>query len=513
MDGFDPLEATVGAFHDALAAGTTTSASLVAWYLDRIDAYDETLQAILTVNDAARDRARELDEAYAQNGLVGPLHGVPIVVKDNYATGDLPTTAGSTVLRDAHPPRDAPTVAALRDAGAIVLAKTNLQELSFGVDTISSLGGATRNAYDTTRRPSGSSGGTAAALAANLGLVGTGTDTCSSVRSPPAFHALVGVRPTRGLVSRSGIVPLSETQDTAGPITRTVADAARTLDVMAGYDPDDPVTARGVGRTPDGGYLAALADHELDDARIGVARSLFGPRADAASASIEEGTDDDNTGGDRTEAAARVTTVIDDALDTLADRGATLVDPVSVPDVDRLESARVMDCEWARDFAAYCEAWDAPIDSLAEWVAAGELPDSIAERVEAAGVLDVDPDGVASDTGYLRRLRRRDAVRDETLAVMAEHSLDAICYPPSRIPPVELPTHQPFTELNCELAAYTGLPAVTVPAGFTDDGLPVGLEVLGRAFDEARLLGLAESVERVVDARDPPERFGPLCET
>ena len=367
---FDLIDATTADIHAALRAGTLTAAELVDRYRARIAAYDDALNAVLTLNEDALARARELDEQFAADGLVGPLHGVPVLLKDNQDTRGMPTTAGATALADATPGRDAFVVARLREAGAVVLGKTNLQELSFGVDTLSSLGGATRNAYDRDYRPSGSSGGTAAAVAANLAVLGTGSDTCSSVRSPPAFNALVGVRPTRGLVSRTGIVPLCGTQDTAGPIARTVADAARALQVMAGYDPDDPVTARGVGEVPDDGYVAGLDDDGLDGARIGVARQFFGSR----------------TGDD--EAAATVTAVTERALDELAAAGATLVDPVEVVDLDSLESARLLGFEFARDVNRYlAELDDPPHATLADIYETGELAPSIAERFDS---LDAD---------------------------------------------------------------------------------------------------------------------------
>jgi Asp-tRNA(Asn)/Glu-tRNA(Gln) amidotransferase A subunit family amidase len=490
---FDLLETTVADAHEAMADGTLTAAALVDRYRARVAAYDDELNAVLTLNDAAPERARELDAHLAEAGFVGPLHGIPVLLKDNHDTHDMPTTAGAVALAESRPDRDAHVVARLRGAGAVVLGKANLQELSFGVDTISSLGGATRNAYSRDHRPSGSSGGTAAAVAANLALVGTGSDTCSSVRSPPAFNDCVGVRPTRGLVSRTGIVPLCATQDTAGPIARTVGDAARLLAAMAGYDPADPVTARGADAVPAEGYAAHLDPDGLDGARIGVDRQFFGPRTDDADA----------------DAAAAVTAVVDDALAELAAAGATVVDPVEVVDVDHLASARVLAYEFARDLAAYLsELDDPPHDSLASIYDTGTVAPSVAERIEASGVLDVDdPDG---DTGYLRRLRRREELRETVLAAMAEHDLDAVLYPPSRVPPVELPAHQPFEELNCELAAHTGLPAITVPAGFTDEGLPVGVELLGRAFAEPRLFELAAGVEAVTDHRRPPDGFGPL---
>jgi Asp-tRNA(Asn)/Glu-tRNA(Gln) amidotransferase A subunit family amidase len=491
---FDPVEATVSEIHDAYETGETTAEAVADAHLARIDDHDDELNAILAVNRDARDRARELDAAFDRDGFVGPLHGIPVVLKDNQDTRDMPTTAGSTALAESRPTRDAFVVARLRDAGAVVLAKANLQELSFGVDTVSSLGGATRNAYALDRRPSGSSGGTAAAVAASLGVVGTGTDTCSSVRSPPAFNDVVGVRPTMGLVSRTGIVPLSDTQDTAGPIARTVEDAARTLDAMAGYDPADPVTARGDGRIPDEGYAAGLDAAGLAGARIGVAREFFGLRNDESAPE---------------RAADRVTAVVEDAIGELDAAGATIVDPVDVVDHTRLESARVLEYEFARDFDAYlAELGDAaPHDSLADVVATGELHPSVQARFEDAAILDTDVDALDENTGYLRSLRRREAIRDAVLARMAADDLDAILYPPSRVPPVEIPDNQPFEEMNCELAAHTGLPAIVVPAGFTPAGLPVGVELLGRAFDERRLFELAHAFERATDHRRPPDRF------
>jgi len=493
-DDFDPIEATVADVHAAYEAGETTAEAVADAYLSRIEEHDDDLDAILAVNPDARDRARELDAAFDRDGFAGSLHGIPVVLKDNQDTHDMPTTAGSTALAEWRPNRDASVVARLREAGAVVVAKANLQELSFGVDTVSSLGGATRNAYDLDRRPSGSSGGTAAAIAASFAVVGTGSDTCSSVRSPPAFNDVVGVRPTTGLVSRTGIVPLSETQDTAGPIARTVEDAARTLDAMAGYDPADPITARGERRVPDEGYAAHLHEDGLDGARIGVARQFFGLRRDESAPES---------------AAERVTAVVEDAIAEFEAAGATVVDPVDVVDQTRLESARVLEYEFARDFDAYlAETGDAaPVDSLADLVATGELHPAVRARFEGTAILDTDADALDENTGYLRSLRRREAIRDATLARLADDDLDALLYPPSRIPPVEIPDNQPFAEMNCELAAHTGLPAIVVPAGFTPDGLPVGVELLGREFAEERLFELAYAFEQATDHRRPPARF------
>jgi Asp-tRNA(Asn)/Glu-tRNA(Gln) amidotransferase A subunit family amidase len=494
-DSFDVVEATVGDVHAAMEAGTITARGLVDRYRRRIEAYDDDLNAILTVNDGARERAEELDARFADGGFVGPLHGVPIVLKDNQATHDMPTTAGSAALAELIPPEDAFLIEQLRDAGGVILAKANLQELSYGVDTISSLGGETHNAYALDRRPSGSSGGTAVAIAANLGLVGTGSDTCSSVRSPPAFNDLVGIRPTLGLVSRSGVVPLSDTQDTAGPITRTVADAARLLDAMAGYDPADPVTARGVGAVPEEGYVSHLDGAGLDGARIGVVREFFG-LCDEDSAPAP--------------AAEAVTATVDDALAEMAAAGATLVDPVGVADRSLMDSARVIEYEFKREFDRFLAELgeSAPYGSLSELIRSGQVTPVVASRIAGGDVLDIDVDSLGENAAYLRRLDRRRRLRIDTLARMAEHDLDALAYPPSTIPPVEIPANQPFEELHCELAAHTGLPSIVVPAGFTDEGCPVGVELLGREFAEPRLLELAYAYEQATDHRRPPEGFG-----
>lgn len=491
---FDVREATVAEIHDAIAGGDCTAVDLVERYQARIAAYDDELNAVLTLNDDARERAEELDEQFAEEGFSGSLHGVPVLLKDNQDTADMPTTAGSAALADCVPNEDAFVVEQLREAGAIILGKANLQELSFGVDTISSVGGATRNAYDRSRRPSGSSGGTASAIAANFAAVGTGSDTCSSVRSPPAFNDLVGLRPSRGLVSSSGVVPLCATQDTVGPITRTVEDAARMLDVLVGYDPADPVTATGVGKPPAEGYVTHLDRDGLEDARIGVARELFGlsPDSDA---------DPD--------AARAVTEVVDDAIAELEAAGATIVDPVEIIDREFLDSARVLSYEFKRDIDAYlADRPDVPYDTLAELVETDTIAPSIEERIHEGDILETDTERLRENADYLDRLERRREIRVDTEARMVAQDLDALLYPPSTVPPVEIPAHQPFEELRCELAAHTGLPAITVPAGFTDDGLPVGVELLGRKFAEPRLLELAYSFEQATDHRRPPEGFG-----
>ena len=493
---FDPREATVPEIHEAMQDGDCTAVGLVERYLARIEAYDDDLNAVLTLNPDARDRAAALDEAFTSAGPTGPLHGVPTLVKDNHDTANMPTTVGAAALADCTPDSDAFVVEQLREAGAVILGKANLQEFSFGVDTISSLGGATRNAYDTDRRPSGSSGGTAAAVAANLAVLGTGSDTCSSVRSPPAFNDLVGIRPSRGLVSSAGIAPLCATQDTAGPITRTVGDAARMLDVMTGYDPADPVTATGAGQVPDTGYVSHLDPDGLEGARIGIARELFGLSSDS---------DADPEG------AAAVTAVIETAIEEFEAAGATIVDPVEIVDRERLDAARVLGFEFKRDIDAYLAGRpEVPYDSLEALVATDSITPSVEQRIHDADILETDVSGLRENAEYLEKLERRRALRVDTESRMVEAELDALLYPPSTVPPVEIPAHQPFEELRCELAAHTGLPAITLPAGFTDAGLPVGVELLGRKFTEPRLFELASGYEAVSDHRREPGGFGRL---
>ncbi len=491
-DSFDVIDATVREIHAAFEAGELTATALVDRYFERIDAYDDDLNAILTTNPAACDRATELDKTFEADGFVGPLHGIPILLKDNQATHDLPTTAGSVALDGEVPERDAAVVERLREAGGIVLAKANLQEFSFGVDTVSSLGGETWNPYALDRRPSGSSGGTASAIAANLGTIGTGSDTCSSVRSPPAFTSLVGVRPSRGLVSRTGVVPLSATQDTVGPITRTVEDAARMLDVLAGYDPDDPLTATGADAIPADGYVSHLDADGLDGARIGVVRDFFGL--------------DGDHDRDLESAAEAVTSIVDSAIEEMAAAGATIVDPVAVP--DGLNCARLVALEFKRDLDDYLDEWTDTGLTMERIVESEQVHPWIHERMEDSEILGVDSESLDENAEYLGRLSRREELRIDTLARMIDDDLDALVYPPSTVLPVQAPNRQPFDELRCQLAAHTGLPAITLPAGFTEEGLPVGVELLGRKFAEPRLFELAYAYEQASKHRVPPEGFG-----
>src|ERR1700736_4927147 len=309
---FRLMETSIADIHKALLAGTLTCHNLVQQYLDRLQAYDQkgpAVNSMLYVNPASLKLADAFDQDFQRTHKLKPLSCIPIVLKDNFDTADMPTTAGSLMLKGAQPDKDAFAVKKLRDAGALILGKANLQEFASGGISVSSLGGQVKNPYDLTRTPGGSSGGTGAAVAANFAAAGTGSDTGGSIRSPSSATSLVGIRPTRGLISRDGIVPVSFTQDTIGPMTRNVSDTARILDVMAGYDPKDPVTALSVGHIPKS-YTAYLKNG-LKGARLGVFKTLFGNGRD-----YEE-----------------VNKVIAKAIEALKEQGAVVV-PVEDPAID-----------------------------------------------------------------------------------------------------------------------------------------------------------------------------------
>jgi amidase len=378
----------------------------------------------------------------------------------------------------------------LREAGAVILAKANLQEFARGGVSVSSLGGQVRNPYDLTRSAGGSSGGTGAAIAADLGLVGTGSDTGQSIRSPASACCLVGVRPTRGLVSRAGIMPNSLTQDEAGPIARTVRDAAVMLDVMAGYDPRDPVTALAASRRP-ARHADALRPGALRGARIGLLLDFLG----------------------REQRHAEVNDVMEQVVRTLQAQGATVLRlaveglPELAADVstDRWEARTAFE----RYFAQLGPGQ--PVSSFEQLVRLRGAPPAIQQQMEAELAV---ADGL-DDPVYLHRMRNRDRLRILLADQMARHRLDALLYPLQKILPVPLgEPEQP--ERNGMLSHGTGYPAVTFPGGFstpTPDaplGVPVGAELLGPDFSEPRLLALAHAFEQAAQVRRAPHSTPPL---
>jgi Asp-tRNA(Asn)/Glu-tRNA(Gln) amidotransferase A subunit family amidase len=489
-------EITVSAMQQAFRDRTLTCRRVVDGYLRRIEAYDKrgpAFNAIIVVNASAQATADDLDRRFEKSGPVGPLHCVPVIVKDNYETLDMPTTAGSLSLQGMMTGKDAFVVKRLREAGAIILAKSNMHEFAFSqYETVSSiLPGYTRNPYDTKRVTAGSSGGTAAAVAANFGAVGLGTDTGASIRGPASFQALVGLRPTMGLVSRSGVVPVFLDSDVTGPLTRSVADAATVLQVMAGEDVADDATVAGRGRVPSS-YAASLVADGLKGARIGVLHQVYDtPTADA-------------------EVAGEFRT----ALDALRAGGATVVDPVAIAGLDELRGAQrgLAGCNRFKfDLNAYLAGLGdrAPMHSLEDIVKSRRFHPTIQARLETSQAANDVP---GSTPGCLRRAEFRSSLRDAVDRLFADERLDAFVYPTWSNPPRLIgDLNSPHGDNNQLLAPSTGYPAITVPMGYTTgDSLPTGLQFFGRAWSEATLLRLAYAYEQTSRHRRPPHAAPPL---
>ncbi len=527
---FDVMEATIPSVHAALDSKRLTCRQLVQSYLDRIAAYDQTgptLNSIQHVNARALVEADSLDAVQRARGPRGPLHCVPVVLKDQIETIDMPTTYGSAVFKDFIPQRDATAVKRLEAAGAIIIAKTTMGE--FASRYVGSAAGIIRNAYDPRRNPSGSSGGSASAVAANFGLVGIGEDTGGSIRGPAAVSSLVGLRPTLPLVSRFGMLPANPTQDTMGPMTRTVADAARVLDVLAGYDANDPVTAYSVGHIP-ATYTAALKTDALRGARIGVLRTrrdstgsrgsvavANGARTSADSAGVPATATDSAVRRDslaRRDSIVRVTNVeyakvrvmMERALADLRAQGAVIIDSLVVPTVPGRRVGNDFETEEATD-AYFAQHKNAPVKTLKEILLTGPVnPWRARGLIEYVGKR-------TSDADYLLVMQQREAQRVAVLKLMADQRLDAIVYmtydaPPQLIAADVLTNPRPTDGYglgdNRGLSPTLAWPALTVPAGFSSDSLPVGLEFLGRPWSESLLLGYGFAYEQATKHRRPP---------
>jgi amidase len=485
-------EASVRSIHDALEARKVTCVQVVRHYLDRIDAYDDrgpALNAIITVNPRALETAADMDRLDRSARARRPLHCIPVVLKDNFHTADMPTTGGSVAFKAMQTREDGFAVKRLRDAGAIIVAKANLHELARAGTTISSLGGQTRNPYDLTRTPGGSSGGTGAAIAANFGVLGTGSDTGQSIRSPSSANSLVGLRPTRGLVSRAGVMPFSTTQDEMGPITRSVEDAARMLDAIAGYDPADPITAFSAGHTPRS-YTASLDAAGLKGARIGLLTDVIG--TDPIHRDVNE--------------------VVDAAVAKMTAQGATIV-RVSIPSFDELtRGLNLMNLEFRTAFDSYLAGLGtiSPVKNLAELVARGEVHESMRRGLEADLAVSTGP----GSPEYQQMYSRRDALRQAVMSVIAANKLDAILYPHQKR--LVVPIGEDQADRNGVLSNSTGFPALTFQGGFSRPtatapiGVPVGLELLGPEWSEPTLFKLAYAYERAARARKAPPSTPPL---
>lgn len=498
---FNLEEATIADINAAFDANALTSEQLTQLYLNRINAYDKLgpdLNSIITINPNALETAAELDLERKTSGPRSPLHGIPVLLKDNYDTFDLPTTAGSLSLANSIPPDDAFLTKKLRDAGAVILGKTNLHEFALDVTTVSSLGGQTRNPYALDRVPGGSSGGTGAAIAANFATIGTGTDTAMSIRGPASINSLVGIRPTIGLTSRDGIVPLLLTQDVGGPITRTVADAASMLDVLAGYDPADPVTANSIGKIPTS-YTNFLNADGLKGSRIGVIRELV--EADMA----------------QNPADPDVLAIVNTAIEEMKAKGAEVVD-VDIPNLDffvRTNPYADAGYEYRTKFDInnYLASLgaNAPYKSVTEILNSGKILQipSVEGYLSFYDQTTLTPD---QNPNYPLYLQNGEELKATLKSVMEAQKLDAFLYPTMTLKPSVIGEPYPGGYPgNALLSSFTGFPAIVVPAGFTPDGLPVGVELLGDEFSEPTLISLAYSYEQATKHRRPPTTTPPLA--
>jgi amidase len=470
-------EATISELQTALTRRAVTSAQLVDAYLARIAAYDDAgpeLRAMLRLNPRARAEATALDAERRAGAVRGPLHGIPIILKDNFDTKDLPTTAGLLAFATLQPREDAFVVGRLRDAGAIILGKSNMHELAHGITTISSLGGQTRNPYDPRRNPGGSSGGTGVAIAASFAAVGWGSDTCGSIRIPCAFNGLVGLRPTQGLVSRRGIIPLSHTQDIGGPLARTAMDLAIALDATVAIDSLDPAS-RAVSGHPLPRFAQALSPSALRGARIAVLTHY-----------MVGDTDEEIRDSVRAAVAA------------MKAQGADVMD-LRIPGFDSLLAASsVIPFEMKFDIDDYLAARPgAPVSGFSKMLAAGWYHEALEPRYRLRDTMKV-----RDSEPYTQALAKQQLLRERLVALMDSLRLDAIVYPTVRVRPALIGDPQPGS--TCQLAAHSGLPALSMPAGITADGLPIGVELMGRPLSDARLVSLAFSFEQSRPRRRPP---------
>src|SRR4051812_17144262 len=487
-------ETTVAQIQAAFRDGSLTCRSLVERYVARIDAHDKkgaALNAIVMVNPDALKTADDLDRRFRQSGPVGPMHCVPVLVKDNYETIDMPTTAGSLALKGMMTGADAFVVKRLRAAGAVMIAKSNMAEFAFSpVETVNSiLPGYTRNPYDTSRVTAGSSGGSAAGAAANFAAVALASDTGDSIRGPAAHQALVGLRSTMGLVSRSGVVPLNLSADIAGAVTRTVADTAAVLQVIAGPDPDDPVTAAGRDHVA-ANYAASLRADGLKGARIGVLHQAY-----------------DTPTLDRD-----VDAVFRGAMGELRNLGAEVIDPVEVPGLDEMRRGQGGGCnQFKHDLNEYLARLGdkAPMHSLDEIIKSRRFHPSIQTRLEGGQAADDVPGRTPS---CLKRDEFREALRAAVLKLMDASQLDALVYPTWSNPPRLIgDLNTPGGDNSQLFSPSTGFPAITVPMGFTrGDTLPAGLQFFGRPWSEPTLLGLAYAYEQATHHRRAPAATPPL---
>ena len=477
-------ELTIAVIHESYEDGNYNSQQLVSAYIDRIRQFDDSTNAITTINPEALAIAKSLDDEYQQTGILRPLHGIPLIVKDNINTAGLLTTAGALALQDFIPEDDAFIIKKLVDAGAIIIAKSNMAEWAFSPKhSESSTAGTTHNPYNLDFVPAGSSGGTGAAVASNFGAVGLGTDTGNSIRGPSSHNALVGFRTTIGLISRSGIVPLYLRNDVVGPMCRTVADATRVMEVMTGFDPLDSVTKYSTGKIPDN-YQQFLLKDGLQGAKIGVLRALS-----------------DNDPDPEIKALFELSIIDLQAL------GAEIVDPLEIPDFDNL-SQNQWCAEFRNDLEDYLVTYVRrdSMKSLEDVIRAGTksvyAAKSLAYFTDHRGRSENSEIDCLDPYTDSRRIAFREAIETK----MDELKLDAIIYPSWNNKPAHIDRfNEEYKGDNSQIIApHTGQPAFTVPMGFTSGNLPAGLQFLGRMYDEPTLIKFVYAYEQGTKHRLPP---------
>jgi len=488
----DYTESSVAELQDQMHRGQLSAEKLVGWYLDRIAAIDKSgpsLNAVLEINPDAMQIARALDEERRESGPRGPMHGIPVILKGNIDTADqMHTSAGSLALADHIPAVDAFIVSRLRDAGAVILGKANLSEwANFRSERSSSgwssVGGQTRNPYDTARNPCGSSSGSAVAVAANLTAVAVGTETNGSVVCPSGINGIVGIKPTLGLLSRSGIIPIAHSQDTAGPMGRSVRDAAMLLGAMAGTDANDPASVA-LADTPSD-FTSNLAADGLAGKRIGVIRSYYGAGS--------------NPGVDR---------LFEQSVELLSLEGAEIVDDIEIDATDMGDASyEVLLYEFKADLNKYLQQSGAPLRSLAEIIEFNSANEDKVMPIFGQDILlKAQEKGPLTDSEYLEALATSKRVATSGLdGAMSEHDLDALIAPTNG--PAWMTDHangDTFHIGSSSLAAISGYPSITVPAGFVSE-LPIGVTFMGASGSDKRLIELAYAFEQASAARQPPQ--------
>ena len=483
-ESIDLSELTIAEIHDAYQLGKFTSQQLVQAYLDRISVLDTAINSISIINPDALEIAKALDEEFRKTKVLRPLHGIPVIVKDNINTKGLPTTAGSLSLKDFYPEADAFIIKRLVEAGAIILAKSNMAEWAFSpMHSESSTVGITRNPYNLDFVPAGSSGGTGASVASNFGTLGLGTDTGNSIRGPSSHNALVGFRTTLGLISREGIVPLYLRNDVVGPMCRTVEDAVKMLEVIAGYDPQDSLTQYAEGHIPSG-YTQFLNKEGLKNARIGVLKNLM------------------DSAGDK-----EVYALFEKALSDMATMGAEIIDPVVIEDFEELSEDQW--CPTFRtdleDFLRTYVKWDT-VKTVEDVMRIGTNSAYTKARLERLSTNTLRRENPAIPCKDAYTDNRRVAFREAIEKKMDELQLDALVYPSWNNKPARIEKFmEEYLGDNSQIVApHTGQPAFTVPMGFTSGNLPAGIQFLGRMYDEPVLIRLTYSYEQGTHHRKPP---------